>query len=657
MQYRPCLALAVLMLLFLPKAARCRYTIQWAPSPAVHSIPDSLKTQSAVFVLEEKVIELVEEQRGREKAYKCYRSVHHIIHLNDNRGVDAFNTFSLSVGRNRAADEVRARTILPSGKIVEVGKEQIKEVKNEDGEQELKLALEHVELGCEVELIFTQEVEPSSDGTEVFQFDVPVQTAIFRLIVPEGLRYDLKGYNGFPNPTDSLADGRHYYTANAANIRDLQAEPYSRYRPLQMRVDYKLSYVDGDDANVRRLTWSDYAKQLHKIYRSFSESEQREATKMLAAIGIKESEDDLAKALAIEDYFKTNISISNDLIDDDAGDFRNIARRKQATERNYVRFFAACVAAAGIPFEIGVVNNRYTYGVDEDLEIWDRLDGYVLYFPKLKAYMAPSAVTLRYPYLPYQLCGTKGLFTKTTSLGSMVSALPDMRDVPHTSLSQNVSRVTASVHFDASTMTPRVKLTHSFLGYAGSGLHEVFLFAPADKQKEVVKEICNIAAKTEDIDSFKVENAAFSSYSAGKPLEITAVISTPALLERAGSKYLFKVGDIIGRQNELYQENKRSLPIDIEFPHDLPRSIRIRIPEGYKVMNPEAVRMNVLYDPAHKDQCGFISDYSMEGDELVVDIHEYYRDVSYPVSGYEAYRKVINAAADFNKVVLILQKI
>ncbi len=35
---------------------------------------------------------------------------------------------------------------------------------------------------------------------------------------------------------------------------------------------------------------------------------------------------------------------------------------------------------------------------------------------------------------------------------------------------------------------------------------------------------------------------------------------------------------------------------------------------------------------------------------------EEYRRVSYPLSQYEDFKKVINASADFNKVVLVLQK-
>jgi hypothetical protein len=53
---------------------------------------------------------------------------------------------------------------------------------------------------------------------------------------------------------------------------------------------------------------------------------------------------------------------------------------------------------------------------------------------------------------------------------------------------------------------------------------------------------------------------------------------------------------------------------------------------------------------------GFISSYTIEGNKLVITIHEYYKEINYAKSRAENYRKVINASADFNKVVLVIEK-
>ena len=53
---------------------------------------------------------------------------------------------------------------------------------------------------------------------------------------------------------------------------------------------------------------------------------------------------------------------------------------------------------------------------------------------------------------------------------------------------------------------------------------------------------------------------------------------------------------------------------------------------------------------------GFNSSYTIQGNILKIHVMEEYRRTSYPLSQYEDFKKIINASADFNKVVLVLQK-
>jgi hypothetical protein len=53
---------------------------------------------------------------------------------------------------------------------------------------------------------------------------------------------------------------------------------------------------------------------------------------------------------------------------------------------------------------------------------------------------------------------------------------------------------------------------------------------------------------------------------------------------------------------------------------------------------------------------GFNSSYQAEGNIVKINILEEYRRTNYPLSQFEDFKKVINAAADFNKVTLVLEK-
>jgi hypothetical protein len=52
----------------------------------------------------------------------------------------------------------------------------------------------------------------------------------------------------------------------------------------------------------------------------------------------------------------------------------------------------------------------------------------------------------------------------------------------------------------------------------------------------------------------------------------------------------------------------------------------------------------------------FKSEFKREGDKITVRITEFYEDVVYPLAIFDEYQRVINAAADFNKVVVIFDK-
>lgn len=52
----------------------------------------------------------------------------------------------------------------------------------------------------------------------------------------------------------------------------------------------------------------------------------------------------------------------------------------------------------------------------------------------------------------------------------------------------------------------------------------------------------------------------------------------------------------------------------------------------------------------------FKSSYKQEGNKIIIFVEEEYINIQYPKEKYEEFKAVINAAADFNKVTLVLEK-
>ena len=122
------------------------------------------------------------------------------------------------------------------------------------------------------------------------------------------------------------------------------------------------------------------------------------------------------------------------------------------------------------------------------------------------------------------------------------------------------------------------------------------------------------------------------------------------------NKYLFKIGELIGRQAEMYQEKPRKFDLEIPNPHQYTRTIQVEIPAGYKVSNLDKLNMSFIAMNNGKESCKFVSSYSLEGNILKVNCFEVYHENYTPMAAYPEYVKVINAAADFNKIVLVLEK-
>ena len=142
-----------------------------------------------------------------------------------------------------------------------------------------------------------------------------------------------------------------------------------------------------------------------------------------------------------------------------------------------------------------------------------------------------------------------------------------------------------------------------------------------------------------------------------EPLKIDISFKSDAFIETAGKKILLKVGELIGQQTQMYQEKKRVLPIENEFNRSYIRTISVTIPEGYRIVNLDDININNSYALDGEEIVSFKSFYELNNNILEIKADEYYRKNIIDISLFEEFRKVINSAADFNKVILILEPI
>jgi hypothetical protein len=620
----------------------------WDDVPKVQPVSDTFKKESAVFLLEKRIIRYVP---AKNDDVNVYRTVHRIIKLMDDKGVEYFNKMTVSPAYGASIEAIKGRTIKANGKVIDLKNDQIKTKANENGDEQYHLAFEGVEKGDVVEMYYTEKRSFNNFGAEIMQFGLPVEHASFTLEVPDFWIFDAKGFNGFPDATDTVIGKTRIYTADQYKLDAIEEETYSDLTPNLQRVEYKFSYTG--DSKSRLYTWNDMAKRMYESNYSFTDKEMKAVTKFLAPLNLDEKSKEEDKIVAIEDLIKTNVVYDEKLGGEDYRNMNFILEKKTSSESGIIRLFIAAFQVAGVKHELGISSNRFEFPIDEKFENWLRPDIYVFSFPGTKQYLDPVATTLRYPMIPAAIRDNNAIFCKVLTVGNLTSALASVKKIPQLDYNQSSNILKADITFD-NAMVPMVKLTEGFKGYSAVGIREAVTLITKDKEKELVQGISGgIAEKVDDIKSYSFKNTGLEHYTDNLPVEIYSEIKAEQLMETAGDKWLFNVGDIIGPQQEMYNEKKRKLPISFPYPHSLIREIVIHIPDGYKISNPESVKIDVALGG---DKMGFHSDYTLDGNKMTIKINEFYSIGSLPSSEIEPFKKVINAAADFNKVVLIFVK-
>ncbi len=626
--------------------------VAWSQTPAIHAASKQFTASSAVGILDDRTVEYKVE--GKE--IYLYNTTHRIFRINDSKGIEMFNKIYVPVYKGGSILVLKARTILANGKVVDLPEDKIKETE-EDGRKFKIFAMEGVEKGSEIEYIYTTKREPTFFGSEVFQNgSTPYESVQFTLSVPKHLKFDAKGFNGFKLSSDSLIGDQRIIVGYDENVHDIDDEKYAERDPYLKRVEYKLSYNLSNSEDTRIYTWKEFGKRIYGVYTAITSKEEKPVANLLETINVGSLKNEEAKIEAIENYIKSNINIDKNLIGEDAGALDKIIKRKSADNEGIIRLFANLFEKAGINYQIVFVGRRDEAPLDEDIENWNRVDETAFYFPGTKKYLSPTSIEYRYPYIPAYWAGGRGLFLKGTTIGSFKSAISSFGVVEMLPYQNHSHDMEVSVKFAKNMDTILLNSRQILTGYGAVGYRPIYAFLPKDKQDEATLEIIKSVAKSTDIKNIKVENAKLTDQSDNKPLIISADVKSADLVERAGDKILFKIGEIIGPQEQMYQEKPRQLPVEMPYPHTLKRKITFEIPVGYRVKNLNDLNISIVHKDGEETTMGFVSNYKQVAKVVTIDIYESYTKTHFPLSEFEEFKKIINASADFNKITLVLEK-
>jgi hypothetical protein len=621
----------------------------WSDTPAISEL-DTVESEYPAVIIKETVIL---EQLYRRSGPETYRTEHRIIHINNDAGIEKYNKIYIPIFSDNQILDLKVRAISPSGKVTPIQRKNIKELKNVEGFVNVKIfAIEGLEVGGEAEYLYTIKSGFEPFGREKVQRDIPIREARILLFYPNNWIFKTKAYNGLPGSQNKKVSKNKKCTFVTANsIEAFNEEEYALYEPKLMRFEYKL-FSNGYQNNL--FSWSFLGYRLVanlsapkglKVGNKFTKELQNTE---------KSTED---KIRALENKIKSTIKLQK-VSGDDLSDPNVIIKTGVANSRGITKLFIYCLASLNIKNELVFCSNRYDGELDPGFANPSDISDIIIYFPEFDTYLMPDAYHMRYGVAHPGLMGTNALFTKYVINNKELEYWNYyFKEIKVLDVEHNHMGVIANIDFEEDLSLPLIEIENYSQGYRAFALRSAYYYSDKSIQDEIIKDIALSSFESFDIHKSVVEGSdiTLSSYPE-KYFKIKMEYTTSELVERAGNDYLIAVGKIIGKQSELYQEKERQHDIEFHSISNYHHEITLNIPEGYSIEGLENINIHNKVILDGEDVMYFISDYSQTDNTIKISVDEIYSVIELPKSYYNDFRKVVNSAADFNKLTLVLTK-
>ena len=617
----------------------------WTDTVTSSKIPASMSKENSVIIFEKRTFEYCFNSQGNLEKYML---IHKKIKILQEKGIEDNNKLYVSAYSPDEVLNFKARVISPENKITEMFKGETKMV-NEDGSNYMVLAVEGLTLGCDLEYYYIKQINANYFNTFRFQDQKNRLSTEFTFISPKSLTFKTKSYNNLPNLKDTLIDKKRFYTLKLGLIEAMDEEKYAAYDASVMRVELKLSQ-NLNDGKAELFTWAGAASQIYANIHYENKEESKNVKKVLKQFTCT---DNLCLVKEIESYIKSNFNIQETGESDDvASSFKRKYTSTMGILKLYVRFFEQ----AGIPYELVVGIDKFDSKFDASFETWNYLESYLFYFPKLQKYLSPTADAMRLGFYPGGLMLTDALFIKEVGIGDTKSALGKIQKIAEIPMETTYNNLDIEMNVDVATLKSKLKISHIANGFMAHDIRAYYYYSTEEDRTKYVESTFKYGVKDAVLSNISVKGYDLAKGETETDFVLTADVASSELIEKAGGDIIVKIGELIGEQSEMYQDKDRKMGMELENTHSYSRKIVFNIPAGYEVKGLETFNFSSEFENKDGRKSGFVSKGRIEGTKIIIEVREYYASIFYPKSLFEAYKKVINSAADFNKLTLILVK-
>lgn len=586
-----------------------------------------------------------------------YVLIHKCILLRSDNAIEDNNKVYISFNENTSILKTKARVITPSNKIIELDSTKILTAVDENTNTTYKyFAFEGIEIGSIVEYYYVIEKNPYYEGSYItYQENNAIYNFTFQLISPDNLIFKFKTLNTTDTISeDTLENGKWNHQLIKKFIPALKWENNASYDTKLQALIFKLdknTYTGTNDIS----SYSGLVQNLYNFIYQDIDKNNKLLTKFLKQINVKKSMSSIDKIITIEDYIKKNIVLSSNNAIQQHYELDYITSNKIANDYGVLKLYCQLFAYFDIKTEIVLTCDRFEKKFDKTFEASTFLEDYLIYFPSEEQYLSPTNLASRFGVPTYIHTHNYGLFIKEISLNGFKTAIGSVKFIDAIPYNKTANKMHIDVSFDAENiLNQKISIKQELSSYYAKDIQPFYYLITGENRENLHKQMfTNINSELEP-QNIKVSN--HNSYDlSNKPFTIEADFETDVFIEKAGDKVIFEMGNLIGPQVQIYDSVERTLPLELEFGRYYYRNITIDLPEGYNLINADDININNVFEDNGDTTMAFVSSYTLKDDQLIVLCEEYYKNIDIPVEQYHDYRKIINSAADFNKIKLIFE--
>ena len=639
---------------FLTNAQELRYkSIDWEKKPEHKELVKGYEGEGEVLLKFEKIVEFTYSDDYQGQLVE-YQTIHKKTRVISDDAIQANNKVYITGKNSAELIEAKARVITPENEVIDFDMSNILESDGSDGSAPYHyFAIDGIVADSDIEVTYTILRAPYYQGSKIeFQDEYPRRNMKLTVVAPENLVFLFKSYNGLPEAVqDTTVETQNIYTIEADSVPPMKEEDYSAYFRNVMYVVYKL---DENRANYKTnlVSFGEVSQSIHGLYFAEIEKKDKKALKkFVSESGADKAESTEDKIRLIENHCKMSIGLLDGVPPKTIG---ALLEDGITSEVGMTYLMVQALRMLEVKFEFVLTCNRYDDIFDEEFEHYQVLKNTLFYFPETKKYLAPSEILTRYGVPPSEWTNQKGLFVKEISVGDMTTGLGKVKEIKP--LGSEVSQDVMEVKVDFSDLAqPVLEVKRSMSGYSSIFVQSAYHLLDDETKSSVDEANVKFSDENGELIEYTVSGVEPGDIGVNS-LSYTGKLKTTSLMEKAGNRYLFKIGELIGPQMEMYQESERICDIEHDHNQIYDRTIEFTVPDGYELSGLDELVIDESY-PAENPTIYFKSSYTQEGNKVVVKVKEEYKKNSFDKSEIEDFRRIINAAANFNKVVLFITKV